>query len=194
MQRCLQKGIETKFSSQYFRPVVSYFQNLPSQWSGNCSVCSMIQFKYRIEPLLACEKNCSNLISASPTLNLQQHSVSIPDLFTFRSIFCPLLLCFYENWSLQFALPGSFSEDSHLGLANWKQWWKTGGQEEQRSQMFTFFLYAAGISDSCCIFSMVLAPVDRLPMISSSTQWFNGLCLWAPVTLPLTFVFPAQGW
>lgn len=58
-------------------------------------------------------------------------------------------------------LPGCFSEDSHLGLANWKQWWETGGQEVQRSRMFAFFLYAAGICDSCCIFSMVLAPTRQ---------------------------------
>lgn len=90
-KRRLQKGIQTKFSSQYFRPVVSYFQNLPSHRSGNCSVYWMIQFKYRIELILACEENCSNLISAIPMLNLQQHSISFLDLFTFRSIFCPLL-------------------------------------------------------------------------------------------------------
>lgn len=101
------KGIETKSTSQYFLPVVTYFQNLPFQWSGHWSMYLTMQFKYRMKPLFACEKNCSNLISAIPMLNLQQHSVSVLSLFAFRffSFFPPLLLsqCLNEHLSLQFA-------------------------------------------------------------------------------------------
>lgn len=56
-------------------------------WSGNWSVYVMMQFKYRIKPILACEKNCSNVISAIPVWTLQEHSVSVLGLIAFGFIF-----------------------------------------------------------------------------------------------------------
>ena len=67
-----QKEIETKSASQYFKPGVIYFQNLLFQGSGSWSVHLIMQFKYRIKLILACEKNYTPNFPKFIMLYLQQ--------------------------------------------------------------------------------------------------------------------------
>ena len=84
--------------------------------------------------------------------------------------FLALLLlsqCPNGGWSWQSAFT------KLLGLASWKHWGETGAQEEERSQMLALSFDATGVSDSCCVLSVVLAPARQAlhnSMLYSLTQ------------------------
>lgn len=137
-------------------------------------------FKYRREPILACEKNSAVISSQlSPCWNFcgihYQSWVYLP-LDPLPDLLLLSVLVRGDPCSLH--SPGYLSEDPQLGLTSWKQWWEIGAGEEEKSQMSALSFYATAVSDSCCVFPLALAPATQalLDLICHSvTQWSESL-------------------